>query len=269
MKKSSDGIDGVGDILVPTAQNGRIPLREVADIDVGEGMAIINHEANSRFAALKFNIEGRDMGSVIKDAMAKIDHDVKPPDGHYFVWTGEFENQQRAMARLAVIVPIAILIVLALLYSALGRARGALIILGTAPLSLAGGAFLLGAAHIPLSVSAAVGFIALLGQVSLMGLLVMSAFDAEIAKGASLFEAVINAARARFRAILMAALLAILGLLPMAISTGVGSETQRPFALVIVGGLVTTLLTTLWVLPVVTFLVNAMLGNKKIEHVET
>ncbi|HEY4224001.1 MAG TPA: CusA/CzcA family heavy metal efflux RND transporter [Myxococcota bacterium] len=266
-KTSDDDMDAVGALQIPTASGGRLPLADLASIEVAQGRSTINHEANSRFLALKFNVEGRDMGSVIKDAMAVIDREVKPPAGHYFVWTGEFENQKRAMARLQVIVPIALIVVLALLYSSLGRARTALAILGTAPLSLSGGAFLLALAHIPLSVSAAVGFIALLGQVSLMGLLVMSALDIELARGTPLLDAIVNAGRTRFRAVSMAALLAILGLLPMAVSSGVGAETQRGFACVIVGGLVTTLITTMFVLPVVMFLVNALLGTaQKPEH---
>jgi cobalt-zinc-cadmium resistance protein CzcA len=179
-----------------------------------------------------------------------VGRDVKPPDGHYFVWGGEFENQQRAMARLKVVVPIALLIVLVLLYSALGSARCALAVIATAPFAMTGGAFGLYAAGIPLSVSAAVGFIALLGQVSLAGLLVVSAIEQRRRDGASLEAAIVEGPVARFRALLMAALLAILGLMPMALSHAVGSETQRPFAVVIIGGMVTTLLVALTFLPV-------------------
>ncbi|TMQ05676.1 MAG: efflux RND transporter permease subunit [Deltaproteobacteria bacterium] len=228
------------------------PLREVARIGIAQGRATINHEANSRFMALKFNVEGRDVGSVIKDAQALVGPGarVKAPDGHYFVWGGEFENQQRAMARLRVVVPVALLVVLVLLYSALGSARSALAVLLTAPFALTGGAFALLLAGIPLSVSAAVGFIALLGQVSLAGLLVVSAIETRRTDGVALGEAVVEGPTARFRALVMAALLAILGLTPMAVSRAVGSETQRPFAVVIIGGMVTTLLVALTVLPV-------------------
>jgi cobalt-zinc-cadmium resistance protein CzcA len=242
--------DLIGSLAVPTADGGRVPLRELASIQIAQGRATINHEANSRFMALKFNVQGRDMGSVITDAQAAVARDVKPPDGHYFVWGGEFENQQRAMARLRVVVPVALLIVLVLLYSALGSARCALAVIATAPFAMTGGAFGLAAAHIPLSVSAAVGFIALLGQVSLAGLLVVSSIEAKRRHGHTLEEAIIAGPVAKFRALLMAALLAILGLTPMALSHAVGSETQRPFAVVIIGGMVTTLLVALAVLPV-------------------
>jgi cobalt-zinc-cadmium resistance protein CzcA len=243
----------IGALMVPTADGGHVPLREVARIAVAQGRATINHEANSRFMALKFNVAGRDIGSVITEAQALVggpDAKVKPPDGHYFVWGGEFENQQRAMARLRVVVPIALLVVLVLLYSALGSARSALAVLLTAPFALTGGVFALLIADIPLSVSAAVGFIALLGQVSLAGLLVVSAIEARRNSGHCLGDALVEGPTSRFRALVMAAMLAILGLLPMALSHAVGSETQRPFAVVIIGGMVTTLVVALFVLPV-------------------
>ncbi|MDQ3032468.1 MAG: CusA/CzcA family heavy metal efflux RND transporter [Myxococcota bacterium] len=252
----------VGEILVPNAAGARVPLRDLARIEVRMGRASINREDNSRTMALKFNVEGRDLGSVIRDAMAAVDASVRAPDGHWFAWSGEFENQQRAMARLQVIVPLSLLVVLGLLYSALGSMRSAGLILAAAPFAMSGGIFALAAAGIPLSVSAAVGFIALLGQVSLAGLLVMSAIDAERARGGSARDAIPIGAAARFRAVLMTAVLAMIGLLPMAFGTGVGSETQRPFALVIVGGMVTTLFVALFVLPAL----YAMLGPRDVTN---
>jgi heavy metal efflux system protein len=227
-----------------------VPLRELAKIQVAQGRATINHEANSRFMALKFNVAGRDMGSVITEAEDVVDREVKAPDEHYFKWGGEFENQQRAMARLKVVVPVALLIVLVLLYSAMSSARCAFAVISTAPFAMTGGALGLYFAHIPISVSAAVGFIALLGQVSLAGLLVVSSIESRRRGGEALDLALVNGPVARFRALLMAALLAILGLMPMALSHAVGSETQRPFAVVLIGGMVTTLLVALFVLPV-------------------
>src|SRR5262249_13739774 len=161
--------------------------------------------------------------SVLKDAAAIVAQEVKAPEGHYLVWEGEFENQQRAMARLSVIVPVALLFVFALLYGALGSARSALIVMLLVPFALTGGAFALRLAGIPLSVSAAVGFIALLGQVSLAGLLVMSAIEGRRRAGAPTLPAIVEGAGERLRALLMATLLAVLGLAPMALSTGVGS----------------------------------------------
>jgi cobalt-zinc-cadmium resistance protein CzcA len=201
--------------------------------------------------ALKFNIEGRDVGSVVADAMAAVKRDVKVPEGNFLVWAGDFENQQRALARLSVIVPISFIAVFVLLYMALGSMWSALAVLVVAPLAMSGGIFGLWIAHIPLSVSAAVGFIALLGQVCLASLLVVSAVDERRRAGADMAVALAEGASSRFRAVVMTAMLAILGLMPAAVSTGVGSETQKPFSVVIISGLVTAVAVTLLVLPTV------------------
>ncbi|HEY5899874.1 MAG TPA: CusA/CzcA family heavy metal efflux RND transporter [Burkholderiales bacterium] len=239
----------IGELAVPRPGGGSVPLRELAQVEVQSGAANIYRESNSRYLALKFNVEGRDMGSVVDDAIATVGDGVKVPDGYYLQWGGEFENQQRAIRRLEIIVPVALAAVLALLYSAIqsGRAAGAILL--CAPFALTGGVFALKLGGMPLSVSAVVGFIALLGQVSLLGLLQVSAIENRRSLGASLAEAIVEGSTEKMRAVLMAALLALFGLLPMALSTGIGSETQRPFALVIVGGMVTTLIITLFVLP--------------------
>ncbi|TMI45081.1 MAG: efflux RND transporter permease subunit, partial [Betaproteobacteria bacterium] len=222
---------------------------DLATITVATGAANIYREGNIRYSALKFNVEGRDMGSVVDDAIAAVASGVKLPDGYYFQWGGEFENQQRAVRRLQIIVPLALAAVLFLLYGAIQSGRAALAILLAAPFALTGGAFALKLGGMPLSVSAVVGFIALLGQVSLLGLLQVSAIEQHRSTGATLEAAIVAGSVEKLRAVLMAALLALFGLLPMALSQGIGSETQRPFALVIVGGMVTTLVITLFVLP--------------------
>jgi cobalt-zinc-cadmium resistance protein CzcA len=239
----------IGELAVPRPGGGSVPLRELAEITVQSGAANIYRESNSRYLALKFNVEGRDMGSVVDDAIATVGESVKVPDGYYLQWGGEFENQQRAIRRLQIIVPVALAAVLALLYSAIQSGRAAAAILLTAPFALTGGVFALKLGGMPLSVSAVVGFIALLGQVSLLGLLQVSAIENRRSAGAPLDVAIVDGAVEKLRAVLMAALLALFGLLPMALSQGIGSETQRPFALVIVGGMVTTLAITLFVLP--------------------
>jgi len=238
-------------LKLPTPSGARIPLGEVAAMPIERGRTSIEREANRRFLALKFNVEGRDLGSVVHDAMAAVDGKVKLEEGSFLVWGGEFENQQRAMGRLAVVVPIAVLIVLGLLYGALQSARSAIAILLCTPFAMVGGVFLLLLVGIPLSVSAAIGFIALLGQVSLMGLLVLSATEERRRQGQALTEAIIEGATDRLRPVLMASMLALLGLLPMAVSTGIGSETQQPFAVVIVGGMFTTFFVAMLVLPVI------------------
>ena len=246
-----DDLEKIGAVTVATESGARVPLRDLADLRVAAGLASINREGNSRYLALKFNVEGRDMGSVVNDAIATVTRSVQPPEGQYFVWGGEFENQQRAIARLKLVVPMAVLAVLGLLYAAMNSGRSAAAILLTVPFALTGGAFALLVAGVPLSVSAAIGFIALLGQASLMGLLVLSAAEARRRNGEPLRPALVEGAAERLRAVLMASLLAFVGLLPMAVASGVGSETQRPFALVVVGGMVTTLVIALWLLPTV------------------
>jgi len=246
-----DNAQVIGELAVPRPGGGSVALRELGTLRVATGAANIYREANSRYLALKFNVEGRDMGSVVKDAIATVSEGVKLPEGYYFQWGGEFENQSRAIRRLQIIIPIALAAVLALLYGAIRSGRAALAILLAAPFALTGGAFALAVGGMPLSVSAVVGFIALLGQVSLLGLLLVSAIEAKRAGRVPLDQAVLEGSVEKLRAILMAALLALFGLLPMALSTGIGSETQKPFALVIVGGMVTTLFVTLFVLPMI------------------
>ncbi len=247
----SQSEDRIAQTLMPAPSGAQVPLGRVAQIGMANGRAAINRESNSRFAALKFNVEGRDLGSVIQEAMAAVQAKIKVEDGYNLVWAGEFENQQRAMKRLAVIIPVAIFVVMALLYAALGSARAAGTVLLVAPFAMVGGVFALGGMHIAMSVSSAIGFIALLGQVSLSGLLVVGAIDAERRAGVGNFEAAAIGAANRFRAVLMASLLAMLGLMPMVVSEEVGAETQRPFATAIVGGMVTTLFVVLFVLPVI------------------
>ena len=251
-----DDPDKIGAITVAAESGARIPLRDLATFEITSGLASINREGNSRYLALKFNIDGRDMGSVVNDAIATVSRSVQAPEGHYFVWGGEFENQRRAVARLKIVVPLAVLIVLGLLYAAMNSGRSSLAILLTVPFALTGGVFALLVAGVALSVSAAVGFIALLGQVSLMGVLVLSAAEARRRNGEALEPTLIQGASERLRPVLMASLLALVGLLPMALSTGVGSETQRPFALVVVGGMLTTLVVALFVLPVLYSLIT-------------
>ncbi len=248
---SRDDAERIGAITLDGAGGARIPLSELASITSTTGLAKINREGNTRFLALKFNIEDRDIGSTVTEAIRAVREQVKPPEGHRFVWGGEFENQQRAIARLKLVVPVAVLLVLALLYAAMNSGRTVLAILLTVPFAQSGGAFALLIADVPLSVSAAIGFITLLGQVSLMGLLLLGATEARRLAGEALDSALVEGCVERLRPVLMASMLAMFGLMPMAVATSVGSETQRPFALVVVGGMATTLLVSLFVLPVV------------------
>jgi len=241
----------IGNLMLPTPSGARIPLRDLADLPTERGRTSIEREANRRFLALKFNVENRDLGSVVKEAMQAVEGKVDLPEGHFLVWGGEYENQQRAVDRLSIVVPVAVLIVFGLLCGALQSARSAFAVLISAPFAMTGGVFILLATHINLSVSAIIGFIALLGQTSLMGLLVLSETEKLRQQGLSLSEAILQGTTARLRPVLMASMLALLGLLPMAVSTGIGSETQQPFAVVIVGGMFTTFIVAMLLLPVI------------------
>ena len=251
-EKERNDSEKIGNLNVVSPSETRIPLRDLANMEIARGRTSIDREANSRYMALKFNVGGgRDLGSVVHEAIDLVEAKIKVPEGHFLVWGGEFENQQRAMARLGIVIPIAVLIVLGLLYTALQSGKSAAAILIATPFAMTGGVFALFITGIPLSVSATIGFIALLGQVCLMGLLVLSATEEMRRNGVELFEAVREGASLRLRAVLMASLLALLGLMPMALSTSIGSETQRPFAVVIVGGMLTTFFVAMFVLPVI------------------
>ncbi len=243
-------LSAIRDLSVPTPDGTPIPVSELADIRAGQGRAAINRESNQRFVGIKMNVRGRDMGSFVRDAQAAVGRAVTLPAGYYVTWGGEFENQQRAMARLAIVIPISILLMALLLLQAFGHLRSALLILANIPFALIGGVVALWATRTNLSVSAAVGFIALIGQAVLNGVLLVSDLDARRRAGVPVARAVEEGGQARLRAVLMTALLAALGLLPAALSHAIGSETQRPLAIVVIGGLVSATTLTLVVLPV-------------------
>jgi cobalt-zinc-cadmium resistance protein CzcA len=195
------------------------------------------------------NVRGRDLGGFVRDARAAVRRAVELPAGYAIGWGGEFENQQRAMARLAIVIPLSILLMFLLLLQAFRKLGSALLILANIPFALVGGVVALWITRTNLSVSAAVGFIALIGQAVLNGVLLLSDFDARRSAGAGIAETVETGALARLRAVLMTALLAALGLLPAALSHAIGSETQRPLAIVVIGGLASATVLTLFVLP--------------------
>jgi cobalt-zinc-cadmium resistance protein CzcA len=181
----------------------------------------------------------------------RVSKQIKLPPGYYITWGGEFENQQRAMKRLALIVPVSVLLIFAILFHAFGSAKNAALILLNVPFALIGGIFALQLTGINLSVSAAIGFIALFGQAVLNGVVMVSYFNQLRDEGMRTLDAVVNGALIRLRTVLMTGTLAMLGLFPMALSHGIGSETQKPLAVVIIGGLISATVLTLFVLPVV------------------
>ncbi|MEY4364499.1 MAG: hypothetical protein RLZZ24_1851, partial [Pseudomonadota bacterium] len=234
-------------ILLPNGSYAT--LENVATIRQGSGAMNIAREAGRRTMAIGIFVKGRDMGSVVADMKARVTKNVKIPTGYAVTWSGEFENQERAMQRLAVVVPISLLLIFVLLFDAFASIKTAGLILLNVPLALIGGFVALWLFHIPLSVSAAIGFIALSGQAVLNGVVMLSVFQQLRNAGYTVIDAVKEGAMQRLRTVLMTALLAALGLLPMALSHDIGSETQRPLAIVVIGGLVTATLLTLVVLP--------------------
>ena len=224
-------------------------LSNVTNVRQTSGAMDIAREAGRRTMAVGIFIKDRDMGSVVSDMKARIQQYIKLPPSYTISWSGEFENQERAMARLAVVVPISLLLIFVLLFDAFGSFKRAVLILINVPLALIGGFVALWIFSIPLSVSAAIGFIALSGQAVLNGVVMLTMFQQLQAKGLTVVEAVTLGSMQRLRTVLMTATLAALGLLPMALSHDIGSETQRPLAIVVIGGLFTATLLTLVVLP--------------------
>ncbi len=256
-KEYRDAVDDVADLPIALphsdhpslADPGTIPLAAIANVEVRQGPARIAREAGGRYVAVKANLLGRDQGSFVAEAMAKVKERVHLPNGYSMTWGGQFENQQRATKRLAVIVPLSVLGIFVLLFWAFRSMPFALLVLGMVPFTWVGGILGLAAAGLHMSVSAAVGFIAVAGISVQNGVIMVEQFLEGVRNGQSVAVSVREGAVGRLRPILMTALMAGLGLLPAALSHGIGSETQRPFAVVIVGGIVSATIFTLILLP--------------------
>jgi cobalt-zinc-cadmium resistance protein CzcA len=242
-------LDALPRLLVTAASGAQIPLSQLARITQSSGAMNIARENGSRVAAVGIFIHGRDMGSVVADLQAAAARELKLPAGYEMAWSGEFENQQRAMKRLSWVVPLSILVIFLLLFDAFQSFRSALLIVANIPFAMIGGIVALALTGIPLSVSAAIGFIALFGQAVLNGVVMVTHYNQLRAEGLPVREAVQQGSLTRLRTVLMTALLAMLGLLPMALSHAIGAETQRPLAVVVIGGLVSATVLTLLVLP--------------------
>jgi len=240
----------------------RLPLDALANVHIDTGRTQINREQGGRFLALKCNIEGRDMGSFVDEAQSKVKTLVHLPEGYFLTWGGEFENQRRAMKRLMVIVPISIGVIFFLLYLTFRAALPAIVVLLDVPFATVGGVFALYLTHTVLSVSAAVGFITLFGVAVMDGVLLVTYIrQAHLQHGNDAKDAILSAVSRRLRPVLMTALLAALGRVPSATSHEIGSETLRPFAIVIIGGLISSTLLTLLVLPTLYELVDRWFGS--------
>ncbi len=240
----------IGSILIGTREGGRVPLSQLATIEVVQGATIIARRENQRQISVRTNIRGRDQGSFVAEAQAQFAASVKLPDGYQVAWGGQFENLERARKRLMIILPITIVVIFILLFFMFSSPRAAALVLMNVPFSLVGGIVALYWRGINLSVSAAVGFISLFGVAVMSGVLVVAEINRRRAEpDVGLEEAVVQGALAQLRPVLMMVVVALLGMVPAARATGIGSDVQRPLATVVVGGLLSTLVLTLLALP--------------------
>ncbi len=245
-----NNLDTIGNILVPIPEGrGSIPLKQIAKLTLIEGPNQISREEGQRRIVIECNVKNRDIGGFVEDAQKKIESQVKLPAGYTIKWGGQFENQQRAMKRLMIIVPVTLLLIFLLLYWTFNSIKNALLIILNIPFAFPGGIVALFISGQYLSVPASVGFIALFGVAVLNGVVLVSYFNKLRMEGASLDEAIRKGTELRLRPVLMTALVAMLGLVPLLFATGTGSEVQKPLATVVVGGLITSTLLTLVVLP--------------------
>jgi cobalt-zinc-cadmium resistance protein CzcA len=243
-------VESIAALWVMAPDGSRIPLRELTDIQIVEGPAQISREHASRRIVIEANVLGRDLVGAVEEAQAAVSNLVQFPSGYYVTWGGQFESQQRAMARLAVVVPLVIGLIVLLLFMTFGNLRQAALILLAIPFAMIGGLVALLIGGLYLSVPASVGFIALFGVAVLNGLVKISYINQLRQQGLPLEEAVLTGMVLRLRPVLMTALVSALGLTPLLLASGPGSEIQRPLATVVIGGLISSTVLTLIVLPV-------------------
>lgn len=236
--------------LFLTAPNGaQVRLSQIADVSLTEGAAQISHNDTRRFISVQTNVRGRDIAGFVAEAQSRIEKEVKLPPGYYLKWGGTFENLQQATQRLLIVVPIALFLIFILLYTTFGSVKQALLIYTGIPFAIVGGIFALALRGMPFSISAGIGFIALFGVAVLNGVVMVSYINHLREDGKSILDAVKEGAETRLRPVLMTALVASLGFIPMALATSAGAEVQRPLATVVIGGLITSTLLTLLILP--------------------
>src|SRR5690554_199930 len=261
-KEYRDNPQRIGEILIPTMDDKKIPLREIADINYITGPTFIYREGSSRYIAIGFSIEGRDLGSTINEAQARVAEEVNLPPSNKIVWAGEFESKERATKQLAVIVPAVLLLILFLLYFNFGTLKDTLIGASTIPYAFIGGFISLWVTQTIFGISAGIGFIILFG-VNTINSIILIAVIKENMRKQNLSDAISNGVHSRIRPIIMIALMGSMGLFPAALSTGMGSEIQKPLAIMIVGGLIICMVLSLTVLPQVIYMAYRKEKRKK------
>ena len=237
-------------LMVPTMRGDKVPLKEIATIRKVTGPAFIFRDNTKRFIGVKFSVRERDLGSTIADAQNRVNQNVKLPEGYSIGWTGEFENQVRATERLSQVVPISLILIFVLLFIMFGNIQDSLLVLANVPFALIGGIFALHLTGMNFGISAGVGFIALFGICIQNGVILISEFHNNLLNKLELIPSIMNGVKARTRPVVMTAMMAAIGLMPAAVSSGIGSESQKPLAIVIIGGLVTATIFTLLVFPI-------------------
>jgi cobalt-zinc-cadmium resistance protein CzcA len=251
LSHDGDALTGLRNLAISAPSGERIPVTQIAEITKTEGLAQILREGNVRRVAIKWGIRGRDMGGLVAEAMKKVNATVKLPEGYHMVWSGRFEDQQRALARLYIIVPLVIFIIFILLFGAFQSVGDALLIMLNLPFALIGGTLALYFWNTHFNISAAVGYIAVFGVSVLNGVVLVSSIREAFSEGRPLREAIVRGCEIRFRPIIVSAIVAVVGFLPAALSHGIGAEIQRPLARVVIGGLISSTALTLLVLPAV------------------
>ena len=242
----------LGSLYVPLSGGGSVPIGQIADVVYESAPAQVSHENGARRIYVGFNVKGRDVQSTVADIQNILDRKLKMPEGYYYTYGGEFQNLQSATHRLAVVVPVALIVILLLLYATVKNVRESLFVFSAIPLAAIGGVWALWLRGMPFSISAGVGFIALFGVAVLNGIVLIGQMNQMEREGVGdIHRRIIDSCMIRLRPVLMTALVASMGFLPMALSHGDGAEVQRPLATVVIGGLVTSTLLTLLVLPAI------------------
>ncbi|WP_454881307.1 efflux RND transporter permease subunit [Sphingobacterium detergens] len=250
-KQYRDSPEKIGNIIIPTMNDQKVPLREIATIDYHTGPAFIYRDGNSRYIGVGFNIEGRDLGSTIADAKKQIAADVKLPKSYKVVWAGEFESKERATKQLMQVVPVSLLLILLLLYANFGNLKDTLISSLTLAFAFIGGFVSLWVTGTTFGISAGIGFIILFGVATIDGIVLIGVMKENLLNKMGLMPAIYEAVKSRIRPILMIALMGAMGLLPAALSNGMGAEIQKPLAIMIVGGLIICMILSFSILPIV------------------
>jgi cobalt-zinc-cadmium resistance protein CzcA len=264
-----DNAEAISNLMVPTIRGSQVPVKSIAVISRLTGPSIIFRDDNRRYSAVKFSVRGRDMGSTIAEAQGKVDKAVHLDKGYDMQWAGDFENQQRATKRLGQVVPISLLLIFLILFIMFGNVKDAGMVLLNVPFAIIGGIAALLLSGTNFSISAGIGFIALFGICIQNGVILITVFKNNLQKikkseftHHSLETAIIEGVKTRVRPVVMTALMAAIGLMPAALSHGIGSETSKPLAIVVMGGLVTATVLTLLVFPLFFYLGYRKLGQE-------